>query len=383
MTTTPDHTEAHPTGARHTEQRAGGARAVDTGTDRLPQLMLAVVAVAAAAVLMQFTGGDTDEASPSEGAASPSEGAAVGVDPSPRADAEQDPPATPAGDYPGQPPAGTVYLGAVVGSNGDPGPRHEQPTDTTMGIRRTYFQWSDRTGDMVTTAEDDLAAGRLPWVSIKPPSWQAVADGQHDDEIDAMLTALDGLSGPVWLTVHHEPEGGGGVNAPDDPAGPDGHVAMNRRVRQRMTALGTTDVALVPIMMSWTWDPRSGRDPDQWWADGIYDALGIDHYVREEESLIDERWSTVRRWAAARDVDIAVGEWGLPGTDARAGARVREWYDMATTSSTDDGGAPVVALVAYDKQHHGGDTDWQMRGAQLEVFHELMRDPRTAQLAPG
>jgi hypothetical protein len=38
--------------------------------------------------------------------------------------------------------------------------------------------------------------------------------GQHDREIDELLRALDALPGPVWLTLHHEPEGGAGSNTP-------------------------------------------------------------------------------------------------------------------------------------------------------------------------
>lgn len=60
-----------------------------------------------------------------------------------------------------------------------------------------------------------------------------------------MLTRLDALGGPVWFTVHHEPEGGGckpncpGPNGEDDAAGPAGWRAMQSKVRQRMNALGT------------------------------------------------------------------------------------------------------------------------------------------------
>ncbi|MCA9601641.1 MAG: hypothetical protein KC417_06445, partial [Myxococcales bacterium] len=74
-----------------------------------------------------------------------------------------------------------------------------------------------------------------------------------------------------WLTIHHEPEGGNGTPNPDDPAGPAGHLAMNKRVRQRMTALKTHNISLAVILMSWTWDSRSGRDPNQWYEDGVYD----------------------------------------------------------------------------------------------------------------
>ena len=108
------------------------------------------------------------------------------------------------------------------------------------------------------------------------------------------MRELDSLGGPVWLTVHHEPEGGGGVNAPDDPAGPAGHRGMNRRVRQRMEATGTQNIALAPILMEWTWDDRSGRNPDQWWEPGVYDIVGIDAYEEVEATIMDAVWFEVR-----------------------------------------------------------------------------------------
>ncbi len=312
-------------------------------------------------------GGTRDDAGATpDGGATPDDGGAG-------FDAGSDPAA-----YPGQPQAGLVYWGAAVAGNADPTERHEIPAGRPLGAHRTFFRWDQRTGALVTMAGGDLAAGRLPWVSVKTPSWQEMADGDHDAEIDELLSALDALDGPVWLTVHHEPEGGGGVNAPDDPAGPAGHVAMNRRVRERMTALGVDDVALAPILMSWTWDSRSGRDPDEWWADGVYDFLGVDHYRDAEATLLTPVWASIRAWADERGVDLAVGEWGMRGTDAAAGARVHEWYDAAIASGTDDAGARVVGLSAFDSGLNSPSGSWELMGEQLTAFHELMADPRSA-----
>ncbi|MEE8601981.1 hypothetical protein [Euzebya tangerina] len=283
---------------------------------------------------------------------------------------------------PGVPPPGTVLWGAAVGGNDDPVPRHEAPTGQVLGVRRTFFQWDARATGLVTTAESDLAAGRVPWVSVKTPSWDAMAAGGHDDEIDDLLLALGALDGPVWLTIHHEPEGGGGVNAPDDPAGPDGHVGMNRRVRERLTELEVTNVALVGVFMDWTWDERSGRDIDEWWADGLYDLLGVDTYRRQPGSLLTDNWQRIRTWAQDRDVPIAVGEWGLRGTDQAAGAHVREWFEMAAASHADGAGARVVGLAAFDSGLNSPGGSWELRGAQLEVFHELLADPRAATWSP-
>jgi len=285
-------------------------------------------------------------------------------------------PATPS--YPGQPKAGTLYWGAAVSGNGDPSSRHEKPSGAPLSIRRTFFQWAKSATSMVNMAKNDLAAGRLPWVSTKTPSWSEMGAGKHDAAIDKMLKALDALPGPVWLTMHHEPEGGGGKNYPDDPAGPAGHLAMNKRVRQRMTALGVDNVALVPILMSYTWNKYSKRDPEQWWAPGVYDFLGVDHYQNSQASLENQIWSDVRAWAKQKGVEIAVGEWGMRGTDAAAGQRMQQWYNMAAGSHSDGKGARVVGLCAFDSDLNSPSGSWELAGAQLTTFHKLLGDPRTA-----
>jgi hypothetical protein len=280
--------------------------------------------------------------------------------------------------YPAQPPAGTIFWGAAVAGNGDPVSRHEQPSGHVLVLRRTFFSWAQRTGYLIDIAKDDLQQGRLPWVSVKTPSWADMAAGKHDAEIDAMLTALAALQGPVWLTVHHEPEGGGGVNEPDDPAGPAGHVAMNKQVRARMTALAVKNVALAPILMSWTWNSASQRNPDEWWAPGIYDFLGVDHYRDAPDSLLTSTWQQLRTWAAAKAVEIAVGEWGVRGSDAAAGQRVRAWYDHAAGSHADGHGARIVGLSAFDSGLNSPSGSWELQGEQLVVFQALLKDPRTA-----
>lgn len=282
--------------------------------------------------------------------------------------------------YPGQPAPGSLMWGASVGGNDDPVARHETSAGTSMPLRRTFFQWRHRTGYMINTARDDIQAGRLPWVSTKTPPWAEMARGDHDAQIDEMLEALDALPGPVWLTIHHEPEGGGGVNRPDDPAGPAGHLAMNRRVRERMTALGTDNVALAQVLMSYTWDDRSGRNPDEWWEEGVYDIAGVDHYTFSEASLVDSVWKEIRTWAAARGTDLAVGEWGMRGTDGAAGSRVLEWYDAAANSHVDGDGARVVGLAAFDSGLNSPHGSWELKGEQLRMFQQLMGDRRSARI---
>lgn len=177
---------------------------------------------------------------------------------------------------------------------------------------------------MIQTAGDDLNKCRLPWISIKPPpcpngqsrcdTWDraGMAEGAYDNEIDEMLQALATLPGPVWLTIHHEPEGGGGQTKPNDlNGGIQAHISMNRRVRERIDALGLQDeISFGLILMSWTWDSRSGRNADDWWESGIYDFLGVDIYSNSEQSLLTIGNPTpvfprIRVWAAGKGVDLA------------------------------------------------------------------------------
>lgn len=284
------------------------------------------------------------------------------------------PPAT----YPGYVAPGSLLFGAAIGGNGDPAV-HEDPAGRPLTVHRTFFQWDKRATSMVSMAKDDLVNKRVPWVSVKPPSWAEMAAGTHDAAIDDMLKALAALNGPVWLTIHHEPEGGGASgNTPDDSAGPAGHLAMNERVRQRMTALKTSTIALAPILMSYTWQSVSGRNPESWWKPGVYDFLGIDHYQDSESTLVNNAWATVRTWAKAKGVEIAVGEWGMRGTDAAAGQRLREWYNSAAGSNVDGKGARVMGLAAFDSALNAPTGSWELKGEQLTTFHALLSDPHTA-----
>ncbi|HEY8544812.1 MAG TPA: hypothetical protein VIL36_07180 [Acidimicrobiales bacterium] len=284
----------------------------------------------------------------------------------------------PAPDFPGAVPAGSLRWGAAIDGNGNPVPRHEDPSGQPLALRRTFWRWDQRLGGMLNVIRDDLAHDRLPWVSLKPGgSWHDMGSGAFDAQIDELLRALDAVDGPVWLTIHHEPEGGGGVNAPDDPGGAPEWRNMQRRFRERMDAVGVDNVAFAPILMTWTWDTRSGRNPDDWWVPGIWDFYGVDHYTEEQGTLVLPVWQKVRRWVGDRGLPVAVGEWGMRGSDAAAGDRVRAWFDHAAGSATDGQGAQVIALSAFDSDLNSSTGGWSLEGGQLTAFQQLLGDRRT------
>lgn len=275
--------------------------------------------------------------------------------------------------FPGDVAPGFVRFGAAIDGNGDPIARHESVVNAPIGIRRTFWRWDQRTTSMIRTANSDLAAGRLPWVSVKTPGWAAMASGSLDSEIDDMLRALSGVDGPVWLTVHHEPEGGGGQPGPDDPAGAPAWRAMQRRVRQRIDALGVRNVAFAPILMSWTFDPRSNRNPDEWWVDGIWDFAGLDHYVDKESDTTFQltMWKNARAFYTAKGLKIAIGEWGNRGTDGQAAQEVEDFYNSIISSGFSDQ-AQVIGMSAFDSNLNSPRGGWELKGAQLSKFRDLM-----------
>jgi hypothetical protein len=132
--------------------------------------------------------------------------------------------------------------------------------------------------------------------------------------------------------------------------------------------------------MTYTWKAASGRNPNDWWEPGLYDFLGVDHYRDAPDTLLDSTWYQIRTWAAARGVDVAVGEWGMRGTDTAAGQRVHAWYQDAAGSHADGRGARVVGLSAFDSNLNSPSGGWELMGEQLRVFRLLLADPRTASI---
>ena len=90
-------------------------------------------------------------------------------------------------------------------------------------------------------------------------------------------------------------------------------------------------------------------------------------------------WLSIRQWAAAHNVDIAVGEWGMRGADDAAGRRVQEWYEHAAGAHADGLGGRVVGLCAFDSGENSPSGSWELKGAQLTTFQKLLNDPRTVE----
>jgi hypothetical protein len=101
-----------------------------------------------------------------------------------------------------------AYVGAAYGANTDVKP-WESTMGKNLGVHRTYWSPS-QVGSAVNTAKADVASHRIGWLSFKAPySWKEMAAGKGDAWAKDLATRMKSIGGPVWVAVHHEPEGEG------------------------------------------------------------------------------------------------------------------------------------------------------------------------------
>jgi hypothetical protein len=279
--------------------------------------------------------------------------------------------------FPGDPGAGKIRWGCSYMSNGIPTP-HETAAGVPVGVRRTFWRL-DQASSLISACKADHTAGRLPWVSIKltninkvSVSWKNTAAGQLDNELIALIKSLGSLQKPVWFSVHHEPEGGNGTAYPDEGQGtePDWR-AMQTHIRQLLNASGVKNVAFAPILMAWTWDTRSGRNPADYWVDGIWDFMGIDHYVEASSTTQKtQMWLNTLAFCKQKNIRIAIGEWGNKDHTASGAAEMQEWYNHLIEI-----GSPGSCY--FDTNLNGG---VPLSGDALIKFRQLMVDPKSVTL---
>lgn len=284
--------------------------------------------------------------------------------------------------FPGDPNpkvTGKAYWGSSIGGNGSPS-RHETPTGKSLSVRRTFWDWDNNRTSMITTIKGDLAANRLPWVSTKTPKWAEVAAGQHDVVLDDMLRKVDATGGPVYLTIYHEPEdnmdsGTGREKCEKDvPKTCDGTAAdwraMQKHFRDRMNVIGTKNIALAPILMSWTWDSRSNRTPSEYWISGIWDFYGVDHYQDGGTGAIADMasWKNFVAFTEGKGLPYGVGEWGTRGSDAAAAKRVQDFWNWGFLNKKD-----IIAYSYFDSSLNSPSGSWELTGEQLTTFQNILK----------
>ncbi len=212
--------------------------------------------------------------------------------PPPASSADEDGPAAGA-RFPGDPGDGRLYLGASLPIS-TPAAARPALGGARMGMTRRFYR-AHQIEVMREALTTDVAAGILPFASFKAPDeWDAMADGRQDRWLAHLAEAAASLDAPVFLALHHEPE-----NDVDDLR----HTPAVWRAMQERFMRMMRDAPLVtpvPVLMRWTFDPRSGRDVEEWLVDGTV-VQGIDLYNSWEPNNSAE-WNTFSQlWDPIRE----------------------------------------------------------------------------------
>ncbi len=290
-------------------------------------------------------------------------------------DADLETPPAPAGCVKspmGIPPTGQTYLGGAVNGTSDL-PTREKQLGQRLALHRTYFKNYDF-DKAVKQAKADLADDRLPWISFKAPlSWERMAAGDGDAWITQLSDALATVPGPVWLAVHHEPEGDGDMAV---------WTAMQRRIAPIVHAR-TDNVAYSVIYSGWnTYGAGKDTVASKWPGDANVDILAIDAYndygVKRGDHVgtkaldLSTYFKKMSAWAKAHHTAWALGE---TGQSSAASAVDPDWIARSYQSMVELGGA---GFSYYDSSANSV-ADWTLDDrVKFASFHSQL--PASARL---
>jgi hypothetical protein len=293
------------------------------------------------------------------------------------------PPEVPGGEpaWPGHVP-GKFYLGMSCGSVCA---QRASELGQPYGVRRVFEHWGDWAG-LSRDIQAEHAAGRLPWVSIKPPGgapagWVAIASGSMDNEISALAETLKATEDqPVLLTFHHEPSNDGSESEGSLWA------AAYVHFHDVLAASGAlVNVADPPIVGDWLFNPQNrSQDPASWLTDDVLSRapfLGIDLYENGGGETFADRIPPIVDWLTAHgypDMMIGIGETG--STDAAyQGMSAVQWLNesLAWAAANTD----KIGVVSYFNStvNSKADVYWPLdeSTSKLEAYRAWLDNPVT------
>ena len=273
-------------------------------------------------------------------------------------------------------PSDGIYLGAFSGPRAGETrqqafTRVEHELGRDLAIDHEYYKWDSA----FPTSQETWAVGHgsIPFINWKAERsdgsvvrWSRIASGAEDAVIDARADALKAFGAPVYLTFHHEPENDlAGWGTPGDYAAAFRHVVDVFRNR------GVTNVGWVWNMMTWTFDPRSGRDPSAFYpGDAYVDFIGADGYNWYPSKPSWESFLTVfsltNAWAVAHGKPWMVVETGVQ-EDPNVAGRKGDWFrDVAATAKA---WPALKAFIYFDvaKQEDGTVHHWESDSSSSSV----------------
>lgn len=275
--------------------------------------------------------------------------------------------------FDGDPGAGLVYYGAVI----DPKTSvraFERQMGHRLGCRRNFHS-AGAPHALIKRAAEEVAARRFPILSISEPGdWRSVARGEHNGWLDRILDGLAAIDAPMTFTITHEPENN--VNGAGNT--PKWHREMTEYVFDR-AARRAPRVYVNQILMAYTFDPISRRNPDDWVAPSPK-VFGMDAYNWWEPHGHVE-WISFKRlvrraypWVDGRP--IVIGEYGVREDPARPGRSAR-WMRRAYKFGVN---SPIFAMNYFNSSLTGGAYPWKLDGERLRVFRRKLHNPRSVRM---
>ena len=174
--------------------------------------------------------------------------------------------------------------------------RFEALIGRPLAVDLHYYDWLDSFPGALE--QWDVAHGRIPLITWRGTSLEAINDGRYDSLIRARAVAVKELGSPVFIRWGWEMNGNwyahsGALNMPKGPAQ---FVAAWRRLHRIFASAGAENAV-------WVWCPNANSVPDVPWnswaryypGDAFVDWVGIDGY----------NWGATRsgaRWRSFADI---------------------------------------------------------------------------------
>ena len=248
----------------------------------------------------------------------------------------------------GIPGCGT-YMGGVYGANANLGP-WEQFLGKPLGVHRTY--WGSGISSAVKMAKADAAKKRVPWMSFKAPySWSAMASGKGDAWARNLAKQMKTVNGPVWVAVHHEPEGEGDIQA---------WKRMQARIAPIIRA-GAPNVGYSIILMGYhQFHGAAKYRLSTTWPNTKIDVVGFDIYEKygthgryEWKKFTDAYFKPISAWAKKKGVAWGMAETGYNDVAARKDSG---WMSRVYRSMNAYGGV----AFSYFNTHLHSQQNWRL-----------------------
>jgi hypothetical protein len=242
-----------------------------------------------------------------------------------------------------------AYVGGAYGGNANVGP-WEKSIGKTLGVHRTY--WGSGIASAVKTAKADAAKKRVPWMSFKAPySWSAMASGKGDAWARKLATSMKSVNGPVWVAVHHEPEG-------------DGDMQTWKRMQARLAPImraAAPNLGYSIILMGYhQFQGAKKYSLSTTWPNTKIDVAGFDIYEmygskgsKKWKRFTRNYFEPIRAWAKKTGVAWGLAETGYSDPAARKDSG---WMSRVYRSMDQNGG---VAFSYFNTNLHSH-SNWRL-----------------------